>query len=169
MTVIELNGHTFYLIPDGFGNWKKTDPRIDRDRTREINQKHNGNVLNIIRVIKYWNRRSTMPSIPSYLLETMILDYYADHSNIASQFVDVEIPYVLEYLSAQVFYKVNDPKRIQENINNLSWEEQTKLSNRGNLDKQKANEARSLEINDDHKGSIRKWGEIFGGEFPTYV
>lgn len=35
----------FYLIPDGDGNWKKTDPRIDNERTTNINQKHNGKLL----------------------------------------------------------------------------------------------------------------------------
>ncbi|MBK4355462.1 nucleotidyltransferase, partial [Enterobacter hormaechei] len=33
ITAADDNGVTFYLIPDGNGNWKKTDPRIDKDRT----------------------------------------------------------------------------------------------------------------------------------------
>ena len=28
----------FYLIPDGNGNWKKTDPRVDTNRATSINQ-----------------------------------------------------------------------------------------------------------------------------------
>jgi hypothetical protein len=98
----------------------------------------------------------------------MILNYYAGRSNKASQFVDIEIPYVLEYLSTQIFYQVNDPKDIQGNINNLSAEERTKISERANLDKQKANEARRLENEGDHKASIQKWTEVFGDQFPKY-
>ncbi|WP_031432511.1 hypothetical protein, partial [Methylomarinum vadi] len=41
-------GKTFYLIPNGSGVWKKTDPRIDRDSVSTINQQNNGNVLNVI-------------------------------------------------------------------------------------------------------------------------
>jgi hypothetical protein len=63
---------------------------------------------------------------------------------------------------------VNDPKGIQGNINNLSWDERTKISNRAGADKQKALEARRLEGAKDHKGSIQKWQEIFGSEFPDY-
>ncbi|WP_016951483.1 S-4TM family putative pore-forming effector [Anabaena sp. PCC 7108] len=62
----ELSGRTYYLIPDGKGNWKKTDPRIDRYRVTEVNQAHNGNVLNVIRLMKFWNKRQTMPSMGSW-------------------------------------------------------------------------------------------------------
>ena len=63
-------GRTYYLIPDGNGHWKFTDPRKDRDRVTTINVQNDGNVLNVIRAVKYWQRRPTMPSMSSYLLET---------------------------------------------------------------------------------------------------
>lgn len=167
MTVVESNNRNYYLIPDGSGNWKKTDPRIDRTRTTEINQNHDGNILNVIRIIKYWNNRATMPSMSSYLLETMILNYYENSSTKASKYVDIEIPDVLEYLSTYIYYEVNDPKGIQGNINDLSSDEITKIANRANTDKQKARVARQLETDEDQKGSIQKWQEIFGSEFPV--
>ena len=119
MTVVESwNGLNYYLIPDGQGNWKKTDPRIDRARVRTINQNHDCNVLKVLRIIKYWNRRPTMPSMPSYLLETMILNYYTTRSDSdkASQYVDLEIPRLLEFISTYIYYQVNDPKGIQGNV-----------------------------------------------------
>lgn len=162
------DGRTFYFIPDGNGNWKATDPRIDRNRTKDINQSHDGNVLNVIRIIKYWQKRPTMPSMSSYLLETIVLDYYAARQDKASQFVDIEIPQVLEYISTNIYYQVNDPKNIQGNINNLTSDDQIKIATKASSDKQKASEARNLESNGDHKGSIQKWREIFGEEFPKY-
>lgn len=170
MTSMDISGRTYYLIPDGSGNWKKTDPRIDRDRVKEINRNHDGNVLNVIRIIKYWNQRATMPSMPSYLLETMIVNYYANRSETdkASQYVDLEIPRVLQYLAGSIYSSVPDPKNIQGNINNLSLEERTKIANRASADKQKAEEARSFENNGDHQSSIQKWREIFGDQFPKY-
>lgn len=168
MTVVELNGRNYYLIPDGSGNWKKTDPRIDRARVKDLNSAHDGHVLNVVRIIKYWNRRPTMPSMSSYLLETMILDYYSAQTVKASEYVDIEIPKVLGYLTTAVHYQVNDCKGIQGNINNLSSEDRNKISTRAASDKQKADQARSFETSNDHKASIQKWGEIFGSEFPTY-
>lgn len=73
-TAVDYWGRDYYLIPDGIGNWQKTDPRMDRKRVQDVNQRHDGNVLNVIRTMKYWNARQTMPTVKSYLLENLILD-----------------------------------------------------------------------------------------------
>lgn len=159
----------YYLIPDGRGHWKKTDPRIDRNRVSDINQFHDGNVLNIIRLMKYWNKRPTMPSISSYLIENMILDFYSTQSTKASGFVDLEVPKVLQYIQAQIFNSVNDPKGIQGNINQLSREDQDKISKRAYFDYLRSLEARVSEDKGDHELSIAKWREIFGSNFTTYA
>ncbi len=111
----------FYLIPDGNGHWKFTDPRKDRDRVTTINVQNNGNVLNVIRAVKYWQRRPTMPSMSSYLLETLILDYYAGRTS-CSSFVDMELEALFRHLGQSVRYSVNNPKGIQGDINSLSAE-----------------------------------------------
>jgi hypothetical protein len=159
----------YYLIPDGQGHWKKTDPRIDRNRVTDINQLHDGNVLNVIRLMKYWNKRPTMPSISSYLIENTLLDFYSTQYTKASGYVDLEVPKVLQYIQTSIFYSVNDPKGIQGNINHLSREDQDKISKRAYLDYLKASEARDFEDKGNHKLSIAKWGEIFGLNFPTYT
>lgn len=156
----------YYLIPDGNGNWKKTDPRIDSKRTSDVNQNHDGNVLNVIRIIKYWNRRPTMPSMSSYLLENMIMNYYIQNQyNKASQYVDIEIVKIFQYLSSQVFNSVFDPKGIQGDLNNLSIDDKLKISGRAELDYKRATEARKYEEDGDHDNSIKKWKEVFGQNF----
>ncbi|NRT71396.1 nucleotidyltransferase [Clostridium beijerinckii] len=160
-------GKTYYIIPDGNGNWMKTDPRIDRQKVSDINQNHNGNVLNVIRIIKYWNKRPTMPSMQSYLLENMILDYYNTTTS-CSEFVDIEIPNVLSHISSAVYNPVNDPKGIQGNLNTLTFDDKIKISSRASLDYSKAIDARNYENNKDEESSINKWAEIFGGDFPEY-
>ncbi len=168
-TTEDAFGKTCYIIPDGKGNWKKTDPRIDRQRTTTVNQKHEGNILQLVRIIKYWNKRPTMPSLPSYLLETMILNYYENgHNGSASSYVDLEIPNIFEYIKNNIFSSVQDPKEIQGNINTLTDDEQVKIFLRCDSDMEKAKNAREYENNDDNKSCINKWGEIFGSEFPTY-
>jgi len=160
-------GKSYYLIPDGSGNWKKTDPRIDRKRTSDINQKNNGNILNVIRIMKYWNNRQTMPSMSSYLIENMILNCY-EYRTDASKYVDVNLPEVFRYIRDNIFNSVQDPKGIQGNINTLSVDEKLKIYNRADLDHTRSNEARRLEDENKHKESINKWREIFGSDFPTY-
>lgn len=160
-------GKTFYLIPNGSGNWKKTDPRIDRERVSSINQNNNGNVLNVIRIMKYWNKRPTIPSMSSYLIENMILNCY-EYRTDANQYVDVNLPEVFRYIRDNIFSTVQDPKGIQGNINTLSNEDKLKIYNRADLDYIRSYKARSLEDENKHKESINKWREIFGSEFPAY-
>lgn len=167
-TTEDQNGKTYYIIPDGKGNWKKTDPRIDRDRLIELNTKHKGNLLNVIRTVKYWNKRATMPSMSSYLIENMILEYYQTKQSEASQFVDMELVDVFLDIHTRVFNNVNDPKGIQGNINLLTYDEKKKISKIAYDDYVIAYNARLLETQKDMKGSINKWIEIFGNEFPKY-
>lgn len=158
---------TFYLIPNGSGNWKKTDPRIDRDRVSSINQKNNGNVLNIIRIVKYWNNRPTMPSMSSYLIENMILNCYENRTD-ASKFVDIHLPEVFLYIIYNIYNSVADPKGIQGNINTLTLDEKSKILDRAHLDYNRSTEARNLETQKKERESINKWREVFGSDFPTY-
>lgn len=158
-------GNTFYLIPDGKGNWKKTDPRKDKERTTRVNQERDGNVLKVIRAVKYWSKVKHMPNIGSYLLENMILDYY--EANIATRWVDIEVKDVLYYISNAIYYPVQDPKGIQGNINDLSYEERSTISSKALRDAEKAKEARDNEQSN-VAYAISKWREVFGPNFPTY-
>jgi hypothetical protein len=169
LTQPELSGRTYYLIPDGRGDWKKTDPRIDRDRVTQVNQEHDGNILNLIRVMKYWNKRATMPSMGSYLLENMVLDYYFRNNHIkASKYIDLELPKLFNYIYNHVFNSVNDPKLIQGNINHLNSTDKIKISTQAYLDYLRASDARKLEDEGKHDLAIIKWIEIFGDNFPKY-
>lgn len=168
-TTEDSYGKTYYIIPDGNGNWKKTDPRIDQARTSIINNNHSGNVLNVIRTVKYWNNRPTMPTMRTYLLENMLLDYYSSQITAASQFVDIELVKVFYDIYLRVNNTVNDPKNIQGDLNNLSFYEKKAISERAYIDYTKAVDARNSEQAGDHKGSINKWREIFGGAYPKYT
>ncbi|MEC3874659.1 hypothetical protein [Chryseobacterium salviniae] len=110
-TAPDILGNTFYLIPDGKGNWKPTDPRIDKDRTRNINGKQNISVIDIIRIIKYWSKKSKAPTMGSYYLENLILNYY--NSGVSSEnYIDRELPkylhiYIIMYCLILMIQKVS--------------------------------------------------------------
>jgi hypothetical protein len=158
----------YYLIPDGSGDWKATDPRIDQYNITAINQKHNGKILQIIRTLKYWQKRQTMPTMPSYLFEIIILDYFSKKHEV-SNYIDLELKDFFGHLITAIFLSFQDPKGFSGELNNLSNDDQYKISTRAREDFVKAQEAIRLETQEhNQEKSIKKWIEIFGGDFPTY-
>lgn len=174
MTTSESDGRSYYLIPNGNGDWKKTDPRKDRARLSSINQSCSGYVLNVIRAFKYWNQRPYQTKLPSYLLETMISDYYQNEihcqrSSQVSKYVDMEFIKVLEYLMNNIYFTVSDPKDITDNINELSFANQKSMYTRLSVTLENAKLARQYESDAKSKESIKKWREVFGENFPDYT
>ena len=160
----------FYLIPDGLGNWKKTDPRVDNNRTATINQNYNGNILNLIRLIKYWNNRKVTIKIDSYLLECMILSRYENMETPDNWWIDLQFRDTLKYLAASILARVDDPKGIQGDLNTFSWEDRYKISAALSTAHKRAVEATDLDINKkNQKAAIDKWKEVLGPEFPDYT
>lgn len=155
----------FYIIPDGVGGWKATDPRLDSSKTEVINKKHKGQILQIIRTLKYWNRRAMMTTIPSYLFENIILNYFNSRESILD-FIDFNLRDFWLYLINGIHYDVPDPKNFQGNLNSLSYSERINISEKAKDAHEKACEAIKLEITDKNQSaSIRKWSEIFGPNF----
>lgn len=160
----------FYLIPDGSGNWKKTDPRIDNERITNINQKHNGKLLELVRLAKYWNDRKVTIRINSYLLECMILQKYESKEISENWWIDLEFRDLLKYLSLAILSDVDDPKGIQGNLNHFCLNDRCKISNALTNAYNKAVDASNMEFNNkDQKGAITKWREVLGNEFPQYT
>lgn len=160
-------GRSYYIIPNGTGDWMKTDPRIDQKRVSQINSDNNGNLLNLIRLVKYWQRRRTMPLMPSYLLENLVLKY-ADE-NALNEFIDLRFKDFLLFLANNIHHSVYDPKGIQGDLNTLSYEDKVKINNKAATDYATASEAFSLEVTDNnHEAAIREWKKIFGAYFPNY-
>jgi hypothetical protein len=163
----DANGKTFYMIPDGKGNWKKTDPRIDKDRVSQINQSNSGNVLNVVRIIKFWNKRRNVTTVPSYLLENIVLNYYAASTS-CSAWVDIEFINVLEYITSAVNNPVYDPKGIQGDLNTLTFDQKNKISQIAKTHATAGRKAREHESAGNHHMSTLYWYDVFGDDFPRW-
>lgn len=166
-TVTESNGRNYYLIPNGTGNWKKTDPRKDKEHVTATNQKKNGRVLELVRLVKKWNKVKNAKTLPSYMLETMVINF-ADSSAELSEYIDFRFRDALEYIANHIMDPVYDMKDIQGNINSLSIYDKITISSKAKSDCEKAREAYEYEKVKNHKAAIAKWGEIFGSDFPKY-
>lgn len=158
----------FYLIPDGNGNWKATDPRKDQQLVTDTNQKYDGRLLQLIRTLKYWNRHNSSYTIGSYLFEQLIINY-ANQRTELSPYIDIDIINFFNYLSVSIYNNVEDPKEFQGNINILSYEQKKSISEKASWAFEKGVEAYNVEIKDkNQEKAINKWREIFGSNFPKY-
>lgn len=166
-TVVESNGRSYYLIPNGKGNWKKTDPSKDRDHVTNSNQAKDGRLLELVRLTKKWNKVKKATTIPSYLLETMVVNY-TDSVSELDAYIDLRFINVLKYISNYMLASIYDLKGIQGNINTLSPEDRLLLQSKAHTDYLKACTAQYYERNGMQKDAINKWREILGGDFPTY-
>lgn len=167
-TVKESDGRDYYLIPNGNGNWKKTDPLKDNAHVTNTNQNKDGRVLDLVRLCKKWNKVKNAKTLSSYLLETMIINHCDDKDEL-SPWIDFRFRDALKYIADHITSSVYDMKEIQGDINTLDVLDKYTLKNKAQSDYEKACEAIKYETEEkDHKKSINKWREILGGDFPTY-
>lgn len=158
----------YYLIPDGNGKWKATDPRVDQNRVTEVNQKHDGKILQIIRTLKYWNSYAKMPTIPSYLFENLVLNYFDSKTKI-EDYIDYNIKHFWYHLKSAIYNSVKDPKGFQTDLNSLSYDDKVKISEKAEDTYNKACEAYEAELKEkNQEKAINKWRTIFGDSFPKY-
>ena len=166
-TVTESDGRDYYLIPNGKGNWKKTDPRKDKEHITATNRAKDGRVLELIRLVKKWNKVKHAKTIPSYMLETMVINF-CDSQLEVSKWIDIRFKDTLKYIADNIFSPVYDMKDIQGDINSLSFTDCMTIKQKALADYEKARAAGADEGTGNHKEAIKKWGEIFGRDFPEY-
>ena len=165
-TVPDATGRTYYIIPDGAGRWKMTDPRLDRSRVETINRKHSGRVLRPLRLMKYWNRHRRIPTVGAYLMENLILDHYESAANHASDRLDLEVALCLGQVGRRIWQPVQDPKGLQGDLNTTSAEARSAISEQATADVRTASDAIDLDADGENQRAVAKWREILGEEFP---
>jgi hypothetical protein len=158
----------YYIIPNGSGGWKATDPRIDQNRISELNQKHKGKINQIVRTLKFWNNRASMPTIPSYLIENIIINFFNTKEEI-SDWIDVNLINFWNHLSSAIYNNVPDPKGFQDDLNTLSRDDRDKIAAKASDTYDKGYEAYKIETSEkNQEKAINKWRLIFGNDFPTF-
>lgn len=158
----------FYLIPDGQGNWKNTDPRIDKNRIAVCDLKHYGLVTPLIRLMKYWKELKWGKVVSSYMFEQMVLDSIESDSRSLGNNWKTRVERVLHYLTDAIKAPIIDPKGIQGDLNDLDTETKKHLSDMANISWIVAYTALKKEREGDIKDAIRLWRSVFGDKFPEY-
>ena len=160
--------NNFYLIPDGTGNWKESNPIKDQDNIKVTNLNFGGKVYQLVRTLKYWNANFTSPKISSYLFEVLVINFVKSMGK-QNDYNDINIKDFFNYLYFNIGNDIQDPKGIQGNINSLTFEQRDRISNKAKSCYETAKIALDFEIEENNQEkAIENWQIIFGDKFPSY-
>jgi hypothetical protein len=157
----------YYLIPNGSGDWLRTDPRIDGDNITKANALHNGQFLPLIRLLKYWSNRPVKPILGSYYFETLAIKVFS----MATQISDYPeaIKYFFDACPTYISWSCQDPKGLGSNLDaNYSADIKSKVIAAMQNDSQSAGYALMYKRMSDEKNAISWWGRVLGAGFPAY-
>ena len=156
------------LIPNGNGEWMKSEPQFDQVRISEVNKRHNSTLIPIIRLLKYWNVNTKHARrVGSYHLETMLIDSFNKEFEPIS-IIRRSVPKAFNLLSNAILYPCPDPKGLSSNLDE-DWtsDERQTLSTVATEMAERAEMALEKEDEGDHKRAITWWNLVFPN-FPEH-
>lgn len=102
----------YYLIPDGTGNWKRTDPRVDAQLVNNA-QQHNQLFQPLCRLLKYWNKRTHKPVLPSYYFEILVIWVFQNRTITSLKLGLLDF---FTHAPSVLYQTCPDPKRLGSNL-----------------------------------------------------
>lgn len=168
LTKSPIGGQNFYLIPNGYGNWMKTNPRVDQARLDAVVLRHGQAALKVIRLAKYWQRNNGTPKMPSYLVEKMAVDYLEGLVNPIPFYAYKTLGGLLEYIAKNILAPIPDAASIEPNLNHLSDEQRKLIAAMAVEHAERIHKAAVLESHGDQKACIETWGDVLGSSFPKF-
>ncbi|BAY28161.1 hypothetical protein NIES2100_79900 (plasmid) [Calothrix sp. NIES-2100] len=157
----------YYLIPDGLGNWIRTDPRIDSKNITDVSVKHPNKFLPTIRLLKYWNFRTHKPRLSSYYFETLVIKVFQNSAQIN------DFPQAIKYFFDNCPYYLRtscpDPKGLGPNLDaSVDSSTKEKVAKAMSEASTWAGYALMYEAQSKHDEAIYWWQRVFGSQFPSY-
>ena len=73
-----------YYLPNGDGMWRASNPKEDQRRLSSMNQTQGGNLLTLVRLMKWWNKSKNAGRLKGIHLEVMIENALAGWNSTAS-------------------------------------------------------------------------------------
>lgn len=161
------NDTVYFLIPNGSGDWIRTDPRKDQSSLTDLNQRLNGNLLPTIRLLKAWNKRTIKPVLPSYYFENLAIKVF--HQTWIYSSFQTAIKYFFDNCPNYLWASFPDPKGLGPNLDStISSETKQNVSDAMKEASEHSGFAMMYEGMKDDENAIYWWGRIFGPEFPSY-
>jgi hypothetical protein len=154
------------LIPDGTGEWQRTDPRIDSQLVIRQHAQSNQLFRPLCRLLKYWNKRTSKPVLSSYYIEILVLRVFQNRiiTSLKQGVLDF-----FTYAPALLYQGCLDPKGLGRHLD-AEVDLQTKLKVGGAMQgAQKAVRAAMVlgSVRGMERYELENWRKVFGPEYGT--
>jgi len=161
-----VSGHTYMLPDENFNEWAKYDITSYNDIFMKENVRHKGKLIEIIRMIKTWNRVSGN-IFNGYYLELMVTDVLSSHE-ITNH--PETLRHIFRYAVAEVVFQKHDPANMDLQVEGLN--DIGDLINAMKLLQKSyalADEAIMHEQEGDTQKALDNWNQLFPKVFPNRV
>lgn len=161
-------GHArHFLIPDGTGQWMRTDPCKDAYMVTKTNSAHGKQLLPVIRLLKFWNRRTSKPQLQSFYLEVLALRVFAGTTPVER--APEALARFFHDCPALLNATCPSPTGHGPDLDaTVSRESEQKIIAAMKAAEALAREALQHERKEEHKQAIVCWRKVFGEKFPSY-
>lgn len=70
----------FYSIPNGYGGWIRTNPKVDSAVADLLQKDHDRNFRKVVKLLKYWNAEQLGANLNSYYIELAVAKVFFERS-----------------------------------------------------------------------------------------
>ena len=156
-----------YLIPNGLGGWRSTNPPFHHDLIKAANVRLASRLKPLVRLLKAWNNANEHP-LRSFHVEMMVLS--AHRTAYAVPAWSTAVAQSLASLAGQVAARCPDPwaPPLQFIDDDLSGIERQSARNMLAADAASAARALQLEQSGRHRQAFGEWDKVYRGKFPAY-
>jgi len=161
-----VSAHVYMLPDEKFNDWARYDIASYNEIFSKQNVRHKGRLIDIIRIIKTWNRVSGN-FFNGYYLELLVTEVLSDHEITSYQ---EALRHIFRTAVAKVVFQQHDPANMEfqvEGLNDIS--DLIKVMKLLQKCFHLANEAVMHEHDNNTKMALDNWNLIFPGVFPSHV
>ncbi len=161
-----LSTHSYMLPDEKFNEWTKYDINSYKEIFIRENVHHKGKLIEIIRMIKTWNRVSGN-LFNGYYLELLVSEVLSSYKMV--NYLET-LRYIFRAAVAEVVYQKHDPANMEfqiEGLNNI--DDLIKAMKLLQKSYTLADEAIAFEQEGDIERALTNWNKLFPQVFPTPV
>jgi hypothetical protein len=160
-------GVGFFLMPNGQGACRRSDPQQESDASTLANQRHHELMLPLIRLIKYWSKRSDCPTLAAYYLETITLKSFTFQAPLTTLPEGLQI--FFQKAPGSIWASCPDPKGLGPPLDEeIGWQTKQQVITAMQNAAHAAQRALLADQQGHTSAALHEWRHLFGSAFPLY-